>query len=113
MNDYKETVTEDHIKLVESINNRVNSIYKQLSEFEECIDPNTSEDFGDSYNKIMDLLESLDDIQEAAQMLRPYNLNLRLRQQSLEEQIKCLEQSVHLMKLETGKMSKNPEEMGE
>ncbi|XP_075155583.1 uncharacterized protein LOC142228942 [Haematobia irritans] len=108
MEDLKESITDDNLKLVESINSRVNSIYKQLCEFEDCIDPNTSEDFGDSYSKIMDILETLEYIQEGAQMIRPCNLSLHSHQQSLDEQIKCLEQSVHLLKL-----SKKPEDMGE
>lgn len=86
---------------VESINRRVDSIYKQLCEYEESIDPRTLEDFGDSQSKIMDLLETLETIQDAAQRIRPFNLDLRSKQQALEEQIKCLEQSVVLMNLET------------
>ncbi|XP_023301796.1 uncharacterized protein LOC111683902 [Lucilia cuprina] len=102
MSQLQDTLTQDHIKLVESINNRVDSIYKHLCEYEESIDPRTLEDYGDSQTKIMDLLETLETIQEAAQRIRPFNLELRSRQQALEEQMKCLEQSVVLMKLETG-----------
>lgn len=91
---------------MESINNRVGSIYKQLCEYEESIDPNTTDDYGDSYSKIMDLLESLEDIQEAAQMLRPHNIILRSRQDALNDQIKCLEQTVQLLRLETGTVEK-------
>ncbi|XP_037815866.1 uncharacterized protein LOC119606425 [Lucilia sericata] len=102
MSELQDTLTQDHIKLVESINHRVDSIYKHLCEYEESIDPRTLEDYGDSQTKIMDLLETLETIQEAAQRIRPFNLELRSRQQALEEQMKCLEQSVVLMKLETG-----------
>ncbi|XP_005191148.2 uncharacterized protein LOC101900989 [Musca domestica] len=111
MSSLKDSLNEEHLKLVESINNRVGSIYKQLCEFEECIDPNTSDDYGDAHSKIMDLLECLDDIQEAAQMIRPYNLTLRSQQEALNEQIKCLEQSVQVLRLETGKMNKSQDGM--
>ena len=87
---------------VESINRRVDSIYKQLCEYEESIDPRTLEEIGgDSQTKIMDLLDTLQTIQDAAQGIRPYNMALRSQQQSLEEQMKCLQQCVDLMKLET------------
>ncbi|KAM7347514.1 uncharacterized protein ACRADG_007082 [Cochliomyia hominivorax] len=111
MSDFQDSITPDHIKLVESINRRVDSIYKQLCEYEESIDPRTLEDFGDSQTKIMDLLETLETIQDAAQSIRPYNLTLRSRQQALEEQMKCLEQAVDIMKLETG--AKEPMEKEE
>ncbi|XP_073829373.1 uncharacterized protein [Musca autumnalis] len=113
MSSFKDSLNEEHLRLVESINNRVGSIYKQLCEFEECIDPNTSDDYGDCNSKIMDLLECLDDIQEAAQLIRPHNLTLRSHQEALNEQIKCLEQSVHLLRLETGKVNKAQDGMEE
>lgn len=84
----------------------MDSIYKQLCEYEESIDPRTLEDFvGDSPTKIMDLLETLETIQDAAQSIRSFNIILRSQQQSLDEQLKCLEKCVDLMKLETGTIS--------
>lgn len=53
---------------VQRINNRIESIHKELCEYEESIDASCTEDMGDATTKIMDILETLDDIQEAAQV---------------------------------------------
>ncbi|XP_065364734.1 uncharacterized protein LOC135957857 [Calliphora vicina] len=107
MSELQNTLTQDHIKLVESINRRVDSIYQQLCEYDDSIDPRTLEEYGDAQTKIMDLLETLETIQDAAQRIRPFNLQLRSQQQALDEQMKCLELSVDLMKLETGAVDKS------
>lgn len=86
---------------MESINNRVDSIYKQLCECEELITAQNKDDAGgNADNKIMDLLETLETIQEAAQLIRPYNWNLKTCHQDLEMQISSLERTMELMDLE-------------
>lgn len=87
---------------MDRINRRADIICQQLREYEESVDAQHFDDKIDNQMKIMDLLESLETIQEAARFIKPYNLDLLCRQQALKEQMKCLEQSLDLLKLESG-----------
>ncbi|KAI9590639.1 uncharacterized protein LOC119634388 [Glossina fuscipes] len=103
LNNSVDIYLESEQEQIQTLNKYIHDIHQQLVDYEESLTPECSNDDNDSENnipKIMDLLNEVADINEAAKILRPINLQLDDLQSGLTDCLKSLQQTIDLLKLE-------------